>query len=564
MSFTKETEMIGEFVNEVAYMVPGIGGLLGPVVDLMGVMLVELAKADDATEELASGINAMVDANKESYASYIAATDGIAQQAKYANDLIARYQNLMSVEGKSVFQQNEMTDIINELNTLYPKLGLSIMDVDGNLNQNIETVKKYVNGKKDEAQLALDQEYLNDLNKQSIEIEERKAEILDALGYTTGDLNEEEYERYINTEGFIGISTMHQDATTQEAAKLMTLRNEYFDLCEQQRAVTKETGRLSSVVDENTISTGNNTEETRAWNENLSIVSNEGLSGFVQMIQDKGPEASVALVEMAHYMRENGDIAFAELYEAIQGSAAEGVSAMETELSTDDAINTASNMIDENAVGVAANTSLEESVTDQVVNSKTAMAEQVMSSDFSALGKSIITSVMIGLMWETLELNSCVKAIIGSTKTSMANQVIASDFPSIGRSMIDGAIQGLNDKAPELYQAAEDIADNVAETLSDAFEVNSPSKVVYRIFESVGEGAILGLDSQVEAVKRKSDAFARASMDALAGGIYPGIANTTNTASTSQNIGPIVIQQPVKTPAEVARAIKREMVMLVG
>ena len=237
---------------------------------------------------------------------------------------------------------------------------------------------------------------------------------------------------------------------------------------------------------------------------------------------------------------------------------------MDETMSDEEATGAASRMIDENAAGMLENTSLAESAVTQVMDTKAAMDTQVTASDFSSVGKNMIGKVIQGVNSKSAELNTRVKSITDSAQQAMNGQIGTADFYSVGTNMMQGVIDGIGAKEGALCTTMTDIIDKVIDKVEEKYGIQSPSKVMKKLFEYVGEGAVLGLDSKVQAIKNKSEEFASASIDAMAGGLYPGVASNTNMATNNQNIGPIVIQQPVKTPAETARAIKREMVMLLG
>lgn len=63
-------------------------------------------------------------------------------------------------------------------------------------------------------------------------------------------------------------------------------------------------------------------------------------------------------------------------------------------------------------------------------------------------------------------------------------------------------LDGLKEAEPQLYSASQDDANSVIKALEDALEINSPSRVVRRIFGYAGEGGVLGLKDKESDVNR--------------------------------------------------------------
>ncbi len=63
-------------------------------------------------------------------------------------------------------------------------------------------------------------------------------------------------------------------------------------------------------------------------------------------------------------------------------------------------------------------------------------------------------------------------------------------------------LDGLKEAEPQLYSASRDDANSVIKALEDALEINSPSRVVRRIFGYAGEGGVLGLKDKESDINR--------------------------------------------------------------
>jgi tape measure domain-containing protein len=111
-------------------------------------------------------------------------------------------------------------------------------------------------------------------------------------------------------------------------------------------------------------------------------------------------------------------------------------------------------------------------------------------------GVSIATQMMSGV-------NSAVSAgaaTATATATALSNGVVAALQPmapgaaGVANNMMDGMLTAMNNKAGALYAKAAEIASNIANTMADALEVKSPSRVMIHLFENVMMGIYEGMD----------------------------------------------------------------------
>lgn len=93
----------------------------------------------------------------------------------------------------------------------------------------------------------------------------------------------------------------------------------------------------------------------------------------------------------------------------------------------------------------------------------------------------------------------------------------------IGSDIIGGLIKGIGSKAEDLYEKARSIARKVKRTFERVLDINSPSRVMMRIGEYVGDGMAIGMDSKVAAIRKRAGQLAAAAIPepapvAMAGG----------------------------------------------
>lgn len=73
------------------------------------------------------------------------------------------------------------------------------------------------------------------------------------------------------------------------------------------------------------------------------------------------------------------------------------------------------------------------------------------------------------------------------------------------KSTMEGMLQGLKDKEPTLFEKASGIATGIISRLRKSFDINSPSRVMRKLFNYVGEGAIIGLEDEEKDINKEID-----------------------------------------------------------
>lgn len=130
----------------------------------------ELQAEYEATKTTIDGFNEQIrntiDAVDASINSYDEATAAFKEQSSYAMTLVAELERLQSQSELTAFQQQYEKEVIEELNEIYPDLGLTYDEVSGKLGKSTEYLKEYCEQKNAERKLELDAEqyvtYLSD------------------------------------------------------------------------------------------------------------------------------------------------------------------------------------------------------------------------------------------------------------------------------------------------------------------------------------------------------------------------------------------------------------------
>lgn len=130
------------------------------------------------------------------------------------------------------------------------------------------------------------------------------------------------------------------------------------------------------------------------------------------------------------------------------------------------------------------------------------------------------------------EINSAVvsrTATVRSSATAAANSVVSgfqsmvSGAAGVAEDMMDGIGYAMDRKAPSLYAKAREIANRIASIMAEALDVNSPSRVMIRLFENVMMGVYVGMDGMSGMLYREAESIADGITERLT--ISPDVAN---------------------------------------
>lgn len=120
-------------------------------------------------------------------------------------------------------------------------------------------------------------------------------------------------------------------------------------------------------------------------------------------------------------------------------------------------------------------------------------------------------------------------ATVRSSATAAANSVVSGFQPmvsgaaGVAENMMDGIGYAMDRKAPSLYAKAREIANRIASIMASALDVNSPSRVMIRLFENVMMGIYVGMDGMSGMLYREAESIADGIAERLT--ISPDVAN---------------------------------------
>lgn len=563
-----------------------IVGLIVAGVTALAVVFNKLSAPTEEMQKMVDGTKEVITAVNDAVVSYEDSMVKMQAQGDVTNELVSRLSDLSEKSSLTRSEQTEMADIVSQLNSYYPELNLAIDQNSWKLNKNMSEIKKVTSALLDQQDAMAEQEAYNKM------IEERGNLLIELKGYELqygGALKNSTlkfiaqlgqwgggtaivriFNRELGTnianyaaaikayeEGKISLEELNatiekcsgatdesttttdtntvamqdntaaiqakleagQALTAEELTNAQTLLDSGAAFTEEEKAqIDAQTQayedakeKYKAALDERLAAATNffekinqgedlsvqqlidnlsaNATAVADWTTNINNLANSGLDkGFLATLEAKGLDAAQIVQNMVDYMKETGDRSWVDLNAQWSRSTITGINAVEGLMLDPKATSIASGFISANARGVDQNAQLKAAASNQVVDSKIAMVGAVNNSD----------------------------------------------FPRIGSSMVSGMIEGLNSQADKLYAVAEGIASEAAQKIRNALQVRSPSRVTFQIFQNVGKGAVMGLESMLDEIKRTSNEFAVASIAPLSGELFQNV-NTVQKSTVNKS-----------------------------
>jgi phage-related minor tail protein len=216
------------------------------------------------------------------------------------------------------------------------------------------------------------------------------------------------------------------------------------------------------------------------------------------------------------------------------------------------------------------------SIVFDVVKSTISSIWEGIKSFFSTTVENIKTTISNG--FENMK-NAVFEKMTAAKQTitdiwNSAQQFLSSiNLYEIGRNIIQGLISGISSMASALWEKAKAIADMVKNTIRDALDINSPSRVMR---DEVGKwipiGLAEGISKNIDAVVSATNRMAKATIPTVAGGSF----GLTTPAATTINVPKMSgakienhfhFHSTAPTPSEVARRnlqVSRQLAMELG
>ena len=128
---------------------------------------------------------------------------------------------------------------------------------------------------------------------------------------------------------------------------------------------------------------------------------------------------------------------------------------------------------------------------------------------------------------------------VTATMNQMKSNIDNIDLYSSGVNIMNGLINGMESKQSMLAVTAKSIADTVKNTMSQALDIHSPSRVLYEIGEYTGMGQINGMKSTLPEIQQTANKMGQQSVPDSSGDKKYSPSGSTvsySRSSTSENV----------------------------
>lgn len=528
----------------------------------------------DQQDSLSSSEESSAKAAKDNIKSIRASADASAELAQELG-------TLASAENKTASQKQRMGELVDQLNEKYADLCLTYDEEAERLSMNTEQLQEYIEAQQTMDEAAALQERYNELLEEESTIRQNNAE-LDAKEQELGDqlaqklISTSEYNEllkqlnetragYLAQEEQIAArkteldtqmasldtataQTIIDNAAAQQAASEAAAEAQEQEMQRRQEALQTYTEAATNMYDRiNTKSDLSvqqmidnlqaNQEAVATWADNLVLLGERGLDqGLLQQLRDAGPESAATVAELVTAT----DDQLATLSDTFRNGASTAAAALLTELGLPEVTNSGSDMVDEIAAGVDANTRLATSTTQLIQNAQQAASSAVASAGFPSIGTLMINGITQGVQAGTAGLVNAMRDAVQDA-VSAAKSEAHIHSPSvlfrkvIGLNIMKGWALGIEDGEPLVSRKAVGAMDALRQQLAGT----SPSGMVASMRETVS-----GLQSSIIGQLRSVSAATWGCPSAVAGG---------SVANYTQNV---YFEQPMQAPDEIARELR--------
>jgi hypothetical protein len=267
-------------------------------------------------------------------------------------------------------------------------------------------------------------------------------------------------------------TTMSVEDLQAYADEMKKQQEEYEDLLDERLAITQNAfEKIESTIDVSLDKMIDNLESNQelvsTWTDNLAILAENGLdSGFIQVLKDTGVDAAATVANLVD-ASEDEIIRFNDVF---RNGSQVAIDSMLAELGLDTTVNAGSNAISEIADGVEKNKEFTDAAKQQVEDAKTAMATQVIRSNFSTIGSSMIQGMINGMNSLGSSLRSTAESLARSAYNAMRD-ALDMHSPSkktmeIGRFFVIGLINGIGELSRNAVEKARELSSGIVGALN--------------------------------------------------------------------------------------------------
>lgn len=184
--------------NPLMWVVAGVGLLVGALVLLHKNCDSVISKEKEMLEEskkLKEEAKEVSKSAKEMASSWQETADTLEAQGAFAQRLVNELEQLSAKTQKSSADKERMARIVDQLNSMYPDLALSINKETGELSKSIPAIKEAVTAKIALAKAMAAQEMIAEITKKQVEVEIKKGKAMEKASDAAEALGKKEEER---------------------------------------------------------------------------------------------------------------------------------------------------------------------------------------------------------------------------------------------------------------------------------------------------------------------------------------------------------------------------------
>lgn len=450
-----------------------IGGLLAIAIPLLTSLGSESGKANAKFKSLMEDVAA----SKQAFEDSAEATQ---TDAEAATRLASRLDELSKKTNLTKLEKIELRQIVNQLNDLYPDLGLVIDKVTGKLNMETGAIKTLIAEKKKQAMMSIYEDRMTELLKEQIALE-------DQLTAKTKEQTAA-YEEMMKPHGFEFHFAWEEDAFEKYGRLNKEIGDVNTALNDNAAAMTDIEGKYTQSVEAMTetteVSAATLKEQQEALEEYNKNVEDEMNNHLEQMggIYDKSIEQNKTSAKQVQKNLEKQIEQFTTWREEIKKLAGKVPEDVLTELEK---------------LGPESTTLIKD------LNKKNPKDLQEFVDVWQEKGrvaKEAAIEELGGVVGETAAVVTDAAAELQKTEE------IKSDAEQLGMTIVNGLITGMNARAGTLKLVARSIASQALGEMRNQIQPGSPSKVTTVWGRNMPEGLALGM-------QQKSDLPVRAARD---------------------------------------------------
>ena len=145
--------------------------------------------------------------------------------------------------------------------------------------------------------------------------------------------------------------------------------------------------------------------------------------------------------------------------------------------------------------------------------------------------------------------NTAISDLVSSTADNIKTKTNEDKFKSAGKYLVEGLAKGIRNNKSKATKAAQEVADSVEQIIRSAWEVNSPSKLFYRIALGIGEGITYALGDSTRTVNTSARDLADTATNGFGNAIQKIVEFINTDMDTQPTIRPVLDLSDVKSGA---------------